>query len=57
MSFIKLGKERDIASVVQSLTDHFVHRSLPNFTRFFGQNVWDIAEVAKTALDQFFHIL
>ena len=38
ISFIQLGKEGHTSSMVQSLTFPFLHRSLPSFTRFLGQN-------------------
>jgi hypothetical protein len=43
--------------MVQSLSFSFLHRSLSSFTRFLGQNVWALEEVAETALEQFFHTL
>jgi hypothetical protein len=43
--------------MVQSLSFSFLHRSLSSFTRFLGQNVWALEEVAETALEQFFHRL
>ncbi|MGD0919597.1 MAG: transposase [Thermodesulfobacteriota bacterium] len=35
----------------------FVYLWLSSFTRFLGQNVWAMEEVAETALEQFFHTL
>ena len=55
--FIQLGKEAHTSSMVQSLTYPFLHRSLSSFTRFLGQNVWALEEVAEIALEQFFHTL
>jgi SRSO17 transposase len=55
--FIQLGKEPHTSSMVQSLTYPFLHRSLPSFTRFLGQNIWALEEVAQIALQQFFHTL
>jgi SRSO17 transposase len=55
--FIQLGKEPHTSSMVQSLTYPFLHRSLPSFTRFLGQNIWALQEVAQIALQQFFHTL
>jgi len=55
--FIQLGKEPHTSSMVQSLTYPFLHRSLSSFTRFLGQNIWVLEEVAEIALQQFFHTL
>ncbi len=55
--FIQLGKEPHTSSMVQSLTYPFLHRSLSSFTRFLGQNLWALEEVAEIALEQFFHTL
>jgi len=55
--FIQLGKEAHTSSMVQSLTYPFLHRSLSSFTRFLGQNIWTLEEVAEIALEQFFHTL
>ena len=57
IGFIQLGKETHTSSMVQSLSFSFLHRSLSSFTRFLGQNVWAMEEVAETALEQFFHRL
>jgi hypothetical protein len=57
IGFIQLGKETHTSSMVQSLSFSFLHRSLSSFTRFLGQNVWTMEEVADTALEQFFHTL
>jgi len=57
IGFIQLGKETHTSSMVQSLSFSFLHRSLSSFTRFLGQNVWAVEEVAETALEQFFHTL
>jgi len=57
IGFIQLGKETHTSSMVQSLSFSFLHRSLSSFTRFLGQNVWALQEVAETALEQFFHRL
>jgi len=57
IGFIQLGKETHTSSMVQSLSFSFLHRSLSSFTRFLGQNVWALEEVADTALEQFFHRL
>jgi len=57
IGFIQLGKETHTSSMVQSLSFSFLHRSLSSFTRFLGQNVWAMEEVAETALEQFFHTL
>jgi hypothetical protein len=57
IGFIQLGKEPHTSSMVQSLSFSFLHRSLCSFTRFLGQNVWAMEEVAETALEQFFHRL
>jgi SRSO17 transposase len=43
--------------MVQSLTYPFLHRSVSSFTRFLGQNVWALEEIAEIALEQFFHAL
>jgi hypothetical protein len=45
-SFIQVGKEKNTSSMVQSLTYPFLHRSLSSFTRFLGQNIWALEEVA-----------
>src|SRR4030066_2446980 len=55
--FIQLGKEPHTSSMVQSLTHPFLHRSLSSFTRFLGQNIWALEEVAQIALEQFFDTL
>ncbi len=55
--FIQLGKEPHTSSMVQSLTYPFLHRSVSSFTRFLGQNVWALEEIAEIALEQFFHAL
>jgi SRSO17 transposase len=55
--FIQLGKEPHTSSMVQSLTYLFLHRSLSSFTRFLGQNIWALEEIADIALEQFFHTL
>jgi len=57
IGFIQLGKETHTSSMVQSLSFSFLHRSLSSFTRFLGQNVWAMEEVAETAVEQFFHTL
>src|SRR4030042_1277300 len=57
IGFIQLGKETHTSSMVQSLSFSFLHRSLSSFTRFLGQNVWAVEEVAETVLEQFFHTL
>jgi hypothetical protein len=57
IGFIQLGKEAHTSSMVQSLSFSFLHRSLSSFTRFLGQNIWAVEEVAETALEQFFHTL
>ena len=57
IGFIQLGKETHTSSMVQALSFSFLHRSLSSFTRFLGQNVWALEEVAETALEQFFHTL
>ena len=55
--FIQLGKEVHTSSMVQSLSWPCLHRSLASFTRFLGQNVWTLEEIAQIALHQFFHTL
>jgi SRSO17 transposase len=55
--FIQLGKEAHTSSMVQSLTHLCLHRSVSSFTRFLGQNIWALEEVAETTLEQFFHTL
>jgi len=57
ISFIQSGKEAHTSSMVQSLTYPFLRRSLSSFTRFLGQNVWAMEEIAEIALSQFFHHL
>lgn len=57
IGFIQLGKEAHTSSMVQSLSFSFLHRSLSSFTRFLGQNIWAMEEVAGIALEQFFHTL
>jgi hypothetical protein len=57
IAFIQLGKEPHTSSMVQSLAHCFLHRSLSSFTRFLGNNVWAMEEVAETTLCQFFHTL
>ena len=57
IGFIQLGKETHTSSMVQSLSFSFLHRSVSSFTRFLGQNVWAMEEVADNALEQFFHTL
>ncbi|HMK51879.1 MAG TPA: transposase [Thermodesulfobacteriota bacterium] len=57
ISFIQAGKEAHTSSMVQSLTYPFLRRSLSSFTRFLGQNIWAMEEIAEIALFQFFHHL
>jgi hypothetical protein len=57
ISFIQAGKEAHTSSMVQSLTYPFLRRSLSSFTRFLGQNIWAMEEIAQIALSQFFHHL
>ena len=57
IAFIQLGKELHTSSMVQFLAHCFLHRSLSSFTRFLGNNVWAMEEVAETTLYQFFHTL
>jgi hypothetical protein len=57
ISFIQSGKEAHTSSMVQSLTYPFLRRSLSSFTRFLGQNIWAMEEIAEIALSQFFHHL
>jgi hypothetical protein len=57
ISFIQSGKEAHTSSMVQSLTYPFLRRSLSSFTRFLGQNIWAMEEIAETALSQFFYHL
>jgi len=47
ISFIQLGKEPHTSSMVQSLTQSFLHRSLSSFTRFLGENLWTVEEVQR----------
>ena len=54
ISFIQSGKEAHTSSMVQSLTYPFLRRSLSSFTRFLGQNIWAMEEIAQIALSQFF---
>lgn len=57
IGFIQLGKEAHTSSMVRSLSFSFLHRSLSSFTRFLGQNIWDMEEVVGITLEQFFHTL
>ncbi len=57
ISFIQSGKEAHTSSMVQSLTHPFLRRSLSSFTRFLGENVWAMEEVAEVVLSQFFRHL
>jgi Transposase DDE domain len=57
IGFIQLGKETHTSSMVQSLSFSFLHRSLSSFTRFLGQNIWAMEEVAGITLERFFHTL
>jgi hypothetical protein len=43
--------------MVQSLSCSFLHRALSSFTRFLGNHVWAVEEVAEIAVQQFFHRL
>ena len=54
ISFIQSGKEAHTSSLVQSLTRPFLRRSLSSFTRFLGQNIWAMEEIAEISLSQFF---
>jgi hypothetical protein len=54
ISFIQSGKEAHTSSMVQSLAYPFLRRSLSSFTRFLGQNIWAMEEIAEIALSQFF---
>src|SRR5512143_2212333 len=57
VSFLQSGKEAHTSSMVQSLAHPFLGRSLSSFTRFLGQNVWAMEEIAEIALSQFFYHL
>lgn len=57
IGFIQLGKEVHTSSMVQSLAHSLLHRSLSSFTRFLGESLWTVEEVAEIALDQFFQRL
>jgi hypothetical protein len=57
MGFIHLGREAHTSAMVQSLSCSFLHRSLSSFTRFLGNHVWAVEEVAEIAVQQFFHRL
>ncbi len=57
VGFIQLGKEVHTSSMVQSVSDSFLQRSLSCFTRFLGKNAWAMEEVLETALHKFFHTL
>jgi len=57
IGFIQLGKEAHTSSMVQSLTHSSLEKSLSSFTRFLGQNVWEMEEVVEIALDHFFRML
>jgi len=57
ISFIQSGKEAHTSSMVQSLMQPFLRRSLSSITRFLGQNIWAMEEIAQTALSEFFHHL
>jgi SRSO17 transposase len=57
MGFIHLGKEAHTSAMVQSLSGSFLQRSLSSFTRFLGNQVWAVEEVAEIAVQQFFHKL
>jgi len=57
ISFIQSGKEAHTSSMVRSLTYPFLRRSLSSFTRFLGQNIWAMEEIAQIALSQFFYHL
>jgi hypothetical protein len=57
IGFIQLGKETHTSSMVQSLSFSFLHRSLSSFTRFLGNNLWDMQEVVEIHLQRFFRTL
>jgi hypothetical protein len=57
IGFIQLGREMHTSSMVQTLTHSFLHRSLCSFTRFLGENIWAMEEVAEIALARFFQSL
>ena len=57
VGFIQLGKEPHSSSMVQSVAQLSVRRSLCSFTRFLGENVWATEEVMEKTLGRFFHFL
>lgn len=57
MGFIHLGKEAHTSAMVQALSCSFLQRSLSSFTRFLGNQVWAVEEVAEIAVQQFFYRL
>jgi len=57
IGFIQSGKEAHTCSMVRSLSHPFLRRSLSSFTRFLGQNIWAMEEIAEITLSQFFHHL
>ena len=57
VSFIQLGKETHTSSMVKSISTAFLEKSLSCFTRFLGQNPWEVDDIMDLAVQRFFETL
>ena len=57
VGFIQLGKEAHTSSMVQSLAQSYLQRSLSSFTRFLGKSPWTPQGLFQIALQRFFQVL
>ena len=57
VGFIQLGKEAHTSSMVQSLAQSYLQRSLSSFTRFLGKSPWTAQGLVQIALQRFFRVL
>lgn len=57
VGFIQLGKEAHTSSMVQSLAQSYLQRSLSSFTRFLGESCWTAQELAQITVERFFRAL
>lgn len=57
VGFIQLGKEAHTSSMVQSLAQSYLQRSLSSFTRFLGKSPWTAEDLVQIALQRFFRVL
>jgi hypothetical protein len=57
VGFIQLGKEAHTSSMVQSLAQSYLQRSLSSFTRFLAESPWTAQVLGQIALERFFRVL